>query len=51
MKTEDMIAAVRNLTILVPTAVPKILAASLAPNDQPKNRPLLKNIKNNPSIF
>jgi hypothetical protein len=27
----------------VPTAVPKTLAASLAPNDQPKNNPPNKN--------
>jgi len=42
---EAMTAAVRKRTILVPTAVPKMLAASLAPNDHPRNRPLLKKIK------
>ena len=31
------LAAVLNLTILVPTAVPKMFAASLAPKDQRKN--------------
>jgi hypothetical protein len=34
------IAAVLNRIIRVPTAVPKILAASFAPNDQPRNNPL-----------
>jgi hypothetical protein len=33
------IAAVLNRTIRVPTAVPKTLAASLAPKDQPRNNP------------
>ncbi len=32
-----MIAAVRKDTMRVPTAVPKTLAASLAPSDQPRN--------------
>ncbi len=41
-KTEVTMAAARNLIIRVPTAVPKIFAASLAPNDQPKNSPLSK---------
>ena len=40
-----VIAAVRNLTILVPTAVPMILEASLAPKDHPKNKPELRNMK------
>lgn len=35
-----IIAACLNLTTLAPTAVPKRLAASLAPRDQPKKRPL-----------
>jgi hypothetical protein len=35
-----MNAAVLNFTIFVPTAVPNTLAASLAPNDQPKKSPL-----------
>ena len=43
--SDDMIAAVRNFTILVPTAVPKMLEPSLAPKDQPRNSPLLKNIQ------
>jgi len=33
-------AAVEKRTIRLPTAVPKTLAASLAPSDQPKKRPL-----------
>ena len=36
------IAANLNLSIFVVTAVPKILEASLAPNDQPTNNPLVK---------
>ena len=44
-KILQMIAAVLKLTILVPTAVPKTLAASLAPRDQPKNNPPNKNNK------
>jgi hypothetical protein len=39
-KTAVTIAAVRNLIIRVPTAVPNILAVSLAPNDQPRKIPL-----------
>lgn len=42
---EQIIAAVRQLTIFVPTAVPKTFPASLAPSAQPKNRPLVRNIK------
>ena len=44
-KIEQIIAALRQLTIRVPTAVPKTLAASLAPSAHPKNRPLDKNNK------
>lgn len=36
-------AAVRKLTIREPTAVPKMLAPSLAPSDQPSRRPLDRN--------
>jgi hypothetical protein len=39
-KTLQMMAAVVKRTICVPTAVPNTLAASLAPSDQPRNRPL-----------
>jgi len=39
-------AAFLNLYIFEPTAEPKILAASLAPSDQPKNKPLDKKTKN-----
>src|SRR6056300_24445 len=42
-KILQIIAAVLKLIILVPTAVPKTLAASLAPRDQPKNNPPNKN--------
>ena len=44
MKMEQMIAAVRHLTILVPTAVPNTFAASFAPKAQPRNNPLDRNI-------
>ena len=44
-KIEQMMAAVENVTILVPTAVPNTLAATIAPNAHPKNRPLLKNMR------
>jgi len=37
----DIIAAVLNLTILDTTAVPKTFTAWLAPNDHPRNKPLL----------
>ena len=40
IKSDATRAAVLNRTILVPTAVPHTLAASLAPKDQPKKRPL-----------
>ena len=43
---EAIITAELNLTILEPTAEPNILAASLAPKDQPKNKPLVKKNKN-----
>jgi hypothetical protein len=36
-------AAVLNLIIFVPTAVPKILAASFPPSDQPIKIPAVKN--------
>jgi hypothetical protein len=39
-KKLQMIAAVENLIIRVPIAVPKTLAASFAPRAHPKNRPL-----------
>src|SRR5690554_7414058 len=42
IKIEAIRAAVLKRTILVPTAVPKTLAASFAPRDQPKKRPLDK---------
>lgn len=35
-------AAVANRTIRLPTAVPNTLAASLAPSDQPRKRPLVR---------
>ena len=44
-KTTNMEAiktAALNLIIFDPTAEPKIFAASLAPKDQPKNKPLVK---------
>ena len=47
---QDVAATVLNLSILLPTAVPKMLAASLAPSDQPKNKPLLRKKKNSKSI-
>jgi hypothetical protein len=50
MNTQQMIAAVRNLTMWVPTAVPNILAASLAPSDHPIKSPLdRKMINSNPT--
>ena len=45
MNIDAIVAAVVKRNIFVPTAVPKILALSLAPNDQPKNKPLDKNSK------
>src|SRR5690554_5386443 len=47
MNRQLMIAAVLKRTILVPTAVPKIFAASLAPRDHPMNRPLERKIRLN----
>ena len=41
----QIIAAVVKRTILLPTAVPKTFAASFAPSDQPRKRPLLKKIR------
>jgi hypothetical protein len=38
-------------TIREPTAVPKILAASFEPNDQPKNKPLDKKNKEKHRFF
>jgi hypothetical protein len=49
-KIEQIIAAFRQVTIFVPTAVPKTLAASLAPRAHPKNKPLDKNSKMRGSI-
>jgi hypothetical protein len=46
MKILQQMAAVRNRTILLPTAVPKTLEASLAPRDQPKNKPLDRKKRN-----
>jgi hypothetical protein len=43
--TPQISAAVVNRTIRLPTAVPNTLAASFAPSDQPRKRPLLKNIR------
>jgi hypothetical protein len=39
-KTAHRLAAVEKRTIREATAVPKTLAASLAPRDQPRNKPL-----------
>ena len=50
-KTEQMMAAVRHLTILVPTAVPKTLAASLEPSAQPRNSPLERKMNNRGSML
>ena len=47
---EQIMAAVRHDTIFVPTAVPKTLAASLAPRAQPRKRPLDKNTNTRGSI-
>ena len=41
----QMTAAVENRTIRDPTAVPKTFAASLAPNAQPRNKPLVRKIR------
>jgi len=42
---DAIIAADLNFIILVETAVPKIFAASFAPRDQPRNKPLDKKNK------
>ena len=47
---EQIMAAVLHDTIFVPTAVPKTLAASLAPRAQPRKSPLDKKIKTKGSI-
>jgi hypothetical protein len=41
-KMEAIIAAFLKVTIFEPTAEPKILAASLAPSDHPRKRPLVR---------
>jgi hypothetical protein len=38
-----IVAAIVNLIIFVPTAVPNMFAASFAPNDHPINKPADKN--------
>jgi hypothetical protein len=43
-KMLQIMAAVENLTIREPTAVPKTFAASLAPSAHPRKSPLVKNI-------
>ena len=48
--TEQIMAAVRQETIFVPTAVPKTLAASFAPKAQPRKRPLDRKINTRGSI-
>ena len=50
-KIEQIKAADRQVSILVPTAVPKTLAASFAPKDQPKNNPLDKKSRRSGSII
>ncbi len=44
-KIPQIIAAVVKRTMRLPTAVPKTLAASFAPSDQPRKRPLLKKMR------
>ena len=44
-KIPQMKAALVKLTILLPTAVPNTLAASLAPSDQPRNKALERKIR------
>ena len=41
----QIMAAVVKRPMRLPTAVPKTLAASFAPSDQPRKRPLLKKIR------
>ena len=48
--TAQIMAAVVNRIIRVPTAVPKTLAASLAPKAQPKNSPLVRKNRTESSI-
>ncbi|MCK7540699.1 MAG: hypothetical protein MZV63_62330 [Marinilabiliales bacterium] len=45
-KNTAIIAALLKLIIFDPTAVPNILAASLAPNDHPRKSPLVRKRKN-----
>ena len=45
IKILAIVAATEKRSIFVPTAVPKMLEASFAPNDQPKNKPLDKKNK------
>jgi hypothetical protein len=45
-KIPQKIAALRKLIIRVPTAVPNTFAASLAPSDHPRNKPLVRNMAN-----
>jgi hypothetical protein len=49
-KTLQMTAAVEKRIIWVPTAVPKTLAASLAPSDQPRKSPLVRKKRTASSI-
>ena len=44
------VAAVAKLTMRVPTAVPNTFAASLAPSDHPRKRPLVRNRRTTTSI-
>jgi len=46
MKMLAMVAAVLKRNIFDPTAVPKMLAASFEPNDQPRNNPPVRKNKN-----
>ncbi len=45
-KIPQKIAAFLKLIIRVPTAVPKTFAASLAPSDHPRNKPLVRKMAN-----
>lgn len=46
VKPFDSYDGVKSVVVgYMPTAVPKILGTSLAPSDQPKNKPELKNMK------
>ncbi len=44
-------AAVPNFTMRVPTAVPKTLAASFAPSDQPRKSPLHRKMRTATSMI